>query len=108
MSRRMVYVMSFDLQVSIERGKTLSIKTLAKGDVNQNGFREVFFELNGQLRSVMIKDMQAAKVGPGYIILQPSYIYIHSPEACIVHTSGIGQLQANPPVVDLMLSTGKT
>ena len=49
-------------QVSIEKGKTLSIKTLAQGDLNKNGFREVFFELNGQLRSVMIKDDEAAKV----------------------------------------------
>ena len=50
------------VQVSIERGKTLSIKTLAIGDLTKTGFREVFFELNGQLRSVMIKDDVAAKV----------------------------------------------
>lgn len=49
-------------QVSIEKGKTLSIKTLAVGDLTKNGFREVFFELNGQLRSVMIKDTEASKV----------------------------------------------
>ncbi|KAL8608300.1 hypothetical protein ACOMHN_042167 [Nucella lapillus] len=50
-----------ETQVSIERGKTLSIQTLAVGDLNKNGFREVFFELNGQLRTVMIKDDVAAK-----------------------------------------------
>ena len=49
-------------QVEIERGKTLSIKTLACGDLNKLGEREVFFELNGQLRSVMVKDNEAMKV----------------------------------------------
>ena len=48
--------------MEIERGKTLNIKTLAIGDLNKNGEREVFFELNGQLRSVHIKDKEAAKV----------------------------------------------
>lgn len=50
-----------ETEVSIEKGKTLSIKTLAVGDLTKNGFREVFFELNGQLRSVMIKDTEASK-----------------------------------------------
>lgn len=50
-----------ETEVSIEKGKTLSIKTLAVGDLNKNGMREVFFELNGQLRSVMIKDTEASK-----------------------------------------------
>ncbi|XP_048259230.1 pyruvate carboxylase, mitochondrial-like isoform X1 [Haliotis rufescens] len=50
-----------ECEVEIERGKTLSIKTLAVGDLNKNGEREVFFELNGQLRSVLIKDEEAMK-----------------------------------------------
>ena len=48
--------------MSIEKGKTLSIKTLAVGEIKKDGQREVFFELNGQLRSVMIKDTEASKV----------------------------------------------
>ena len=35
---------------------------LAVGDLSKTGHREVFFELNGQLRSVMIKDEEASKV----------------------------------------------
>ena len=31
-------------------------------DLTANGEREVFFELNGQLRSVFIKDKEAVKV----------------------------------------------
>ncbi|KAL6442819.1 hypothetical protein ACFW04_002706 [Cataglyphis niger] len=48
--------------VTIEKGKTLSIKTLAVAeDLTKNGEREVFFEMNGQLRSVFIKDKEAVK-----------------------------------------------
>ncbi|XP_040573136.1 pyruvate carboxylase 1 [Lepeophtheirus salmonis] len=46
-----------EFEVTIERGKTLAIKTLAcSADLNSEGQREVFFELNGQLRSVFITD----------------------------------------------------
>lgn len=58
----MIKVWNWLFQVDIEKGKTLSIKVLAVGDLNKNGQREVFFELNGQLRSVMIKDEVASKV----------------------------------------------
>lgn len=49
--------------MEIEKGKTLHIKTLAMAeDLTPNGEREVFFELNGQLRSVMVRDQTAVKV----------------------------------------------
>uniref|UniRef100_A0A8K9VEU1 Pyruvate carboxylase n=1 Tax=Oncorhynchus mykiss TaxID=8022 RepID=A0A8K9VEU1_ONCMY len=50
-----------EFQVEIERGKTLHIKALAVGDLNKTGQRGVFFELNGQLRSVLVKDNVAMK-----------------------------------------------
>jgi len=50
-----------EIHVDIERGKTLHIVTLAKSELKKNGEREVFFELNGQLRSVMVKDNEAMK-----------------------------------------------
>lgn len=31
-------------------------------DLNRTGQRQVFFELNGQLRSILVKDTQAMKV----------------------------------------------
>ncbi|XP_023954157.1 pyruvate carboxylase, mitochondrial isoform X4 [Bicyclus anynana] len=50
------------IEVKIERGKTLDIKTLAiSEEMTAAGEREVFFELNGQLRSVFIRDDQASK-----------------------------------------------
>lgn len=51
-----------EFEVEIEKGKTLHIKTLAMAeDLTPNGEREVFFELNGQLRSVMVRDQEAVK-----------------------------------------------
>ncbi|XP_029113495.1 pyruvate carboxylase, mitochondrial isoform X1 [Scleropages formosus] len=50
-----------EFEVELERGKTLHIKALALGDLNKAGQREVFFELNGQLRSVLVKDALAMK-----------------------------------------------
>nr|ARI45073.1 pyruvate carboxylase [Leptinotarsa decemlineata] len=51
-----------EFEVTIEKGKTLGIKTLAVAeDLTENGEREVFFELNGTLRSVMIRDKDAGK-----------------------------------------------
>ncbi|XP_012257036.2 pyruvate carboxylase, mitochondrial isoform X2 [Athalia rosae] len=51
-----------EFEVTIEKGKTLGLKTLAMAeDLTPNGEREVFFEMNGQLRSVFIKDKEAVK-----------------------------------------------
>jgi pyruvate carboxylase len=50
------------VQVDIEQGKTLHLKLLAKGQVNSIGEREIFFEMNGHLRSIFVKDMDAMKV----------------------------------------------
>lgn len=51
-----------EFEVTIEKGKTLHIKTLAMAeDLTPNGEREVFFELNGQLRSVYVRDKEAVK-----------------------------------------------
>ncbi|CAG4997130.1 unnamed protein product [Parnassius apollo] len=50
------------IEVTIERGKTLDIKILAVSEeMTAAGEREVFFELNGQLRSVFIRDENASK-----------------------------------------------
>ncbi|VDQ05786.1 unnamed protein product [Trichobilharzia regenti] len=40
----------------------LHIKTLAVGELTKSGEREVFFEMNGQLRSILITDKEATKV----------------------------------------------
>lgn len=46
-----------EITVDIEQGKTLIIKLLAIGEISQQaGTREVFFELNGEMRSVTVED----------------------------------------------------
>lgn len=51
-----------EFEVTIDKGKTLHIKTLAMAeDLTANGEKEVFFELNGQLRSVLIRDKEGVK-----------------------------------------------
>ena len=49
-----------ELGLEIERGKTLIIRFFTVGDPDENGNRRVFFELNGQPRSVTIPDRSLA------------------------------------------------
>ncbi|CAM2005774.1 pyruvate carboxylase [Acanthopleuribacter pedis] len=42
--------------IEIEPGKTLIVKLLAFGEPHENGRRELFFELNGRARNVMVFD----------------------------------------------------
>jgi len=53
--------MGEEFDVTIEKGKTLTIKTLTPGiEADVDGMREVNFELNGQKRTVMIRDENAS------------------------------------------------
>jgi len=45
-----------EIAVNIEKGKTLNIRCLAIGEAQDDGTVEVFFELNGQPRTVRIHD----------------------------------------------------
>jgi pyruvate carboxylase len=54
-----------EIFVEIERGKTLVIRCLAIGEVNENGMVTVFFELNGQPRRVKVPDRTRTAVGAG-------------------------------------------
>jgi pyruvate carboxylase len=47
--------------IEIERGKTLIVKLVMVGPLAKDGTREVFFELNGEGRSVIVKDEKAGK-----------------------------------------------
>ena len=50
-----------EIAVEIERGKTLVIRLLAVSDVDEKGTRRVFFELNGQPRTVEVTDHSAVR-----------------------------------------------
>ena len=45
-----------EIEMDIEEGKTLIIRHLAISEADNKGMRKVYFELNGQPRSVIIKD----------------------------------------------------
>ncbi len=49
-----------ELSIEIERGKTLIVRHLAIGEPNDDGIRNVFFELNGQPRTVRVQDRTLA------------------------------------------------
>lgn len=49
-------------QIEIEEGKVLNIKILAIGELLPDGQREVFCEMNGQLRAVFITDKTGVEV----------------------------------------------
>jgi pyruvate carboxylase len=46
-----------EIDFDIEAGKTLIVKFLTVGDPHVDGTRQVFFELNGQPREVLVKDL---------------------------------------------------
>lgn len=45
-----------EVLVNIDLGKNLLIKFRYMGEPNEQGFREVYFQINGQTRSVVVKD----------------------------------------------------
>lgn len=45
-----------EIFIDIEQGKTLVVRCVALGDINDKGLIRVFFELNGQPRSVQVPD----------------------------------------------------
>ncbi len=52
-----------EVSVDIEAGKTLIIKYLTAGDPHTDGRRTVFFDLNGQPRSVNVRDLSLEPEG---------------------------------------------
>ena len=54
-----------EISVDLERGKTLIVRYVAASEPHEDGTRTVFFELNGQPRSVRVPDRsQVAKRPP--------------------------------------------
>ena len=51
-----------EFEVQIETGKTLNLKILAIGEANKQGKRELFCEVNGQLRPFLVEDKKETKV----------------------------------------------
>ncbi|HHU23404.1 MAG TPA: pyruvate carboxylase [Clostridiales bacterium] len=58
--------------VDIEDGKTLVIKYLGLGDLNENGTRTVHFKLNGALRDVYVPDKCAEETIKKVVMADPN------------------------------------
>ena len=58
-------------EVEIEHGKTLIIKYVGLGELNDDGTREVIYELNGAQRKVAVKDMNAVSVIKEVVMADP-------------------------------------
>ncbi|MPM50446.1 2-oxoglutarate carboxylase large subunit [bioreactor metagenome] len=58
-------------KINIEDGKTLVIKYLGLGDVNEDGTRTVQFELNGMRREVAVPDKFAQGKGAAVALADP-------------------------------------
>ena len=53
-----------EISVDIERGKTLILRLVAVSDAHDDGTRTVFFELNGEPRSVRVRDKKQVPLRP--------------------------------------------
>jgi pyruvate carboxylase len=53
-----------EITVDLERGKTLIVRYLATSEPHEDGTRTVFFELNGQPRSVRVRDERQLATRP--------------------------------------------
>lgn len=52
-----------EIEINLEKGKTLNVKALACSETpNKQGEREVFFEFNGHLRTLYVKDKNTNEV----------------------------------------------
>ena len=58
-------------KINIEDGKTLVIKFLGLGDLNEDGTRNVMFELNGMRREVAVPDPSAEGRGHRAVMADP-------------------------------------
>ena len=51
-----------EILVNLDLGKNIIIKLRYMGEPNEDGFREVFFQMNGQTRNVLVKDNSVKSV----------------------------------------------
>jgi pyruvate carboxylase len=60
-----------EISVDLERGKTLIVRYVATSEAHEDGTRTVFFELNGQPRSVRVRDLAQVAQRPPARQIEP-------------------------------------
>ncbi|MFO0809608.1 MAG: pyruvate carboxylase [Gemmataceae bacterium] len=87
-----------EASVEIEPGKTLIVKFLTVGDPHDDGKRQVFFELNGQPREVLVQDKalagQGAKARPKADTSDPLQVAAPMPGVVVSVTVATGETVA--------------
>jgi pyruvate carboxylase len=61
-----------EIIVDLEKGKTLIVRYVATSETHEDGTRTVFFELNGQPRSVRVRDRSQVAKRPPRRMIDPS------------------------------------
>lgn len=61
-----------EIEVEIETGKTLIVKLISIGDAHADGTRNVYFELNGVQREVVVKDESVTSTVATKLKIDPS------------------------------------
>ncbi|MFK7892669.1 MAG: pyruvate carboxylase, partial [Granulosicoccus sp.] len=85
-----------EIFVEIEQGKTMVVRCLTVGELNDQGMRRVFFELNGQPRSIVVPDrLQGEGVAKAHPKADPDNVeHIGSPMPGVVSTVNVKVGQA--------------
>ena len=61
-----------EIEVEIEKGKTLIIKLVSIGEPQHDGTRVIYFEMNGQPREIVVQDMTVEVTGNQAVKADPS------------------------------------
>ena len=75
----------------------LNIKPLAKSELNSEGEREVFFEVNGQLRTVYVRDKSATEVR-----VSTESILLHMKQWHVINSQPKNQLSNSKSDIGIM------
>jgi len=74
-----------EISVALERGKTLIVRYVASSEPHEDGTRTVFFELNGQPRSVRVADAsQVARRPPARQAQSGNLLHVGAPMPGVV------------------------
>jgi pyruvate carboxylase len=60
-----------EINIDLERGKTLIVRFITTSDVNDDGTRTVFFELNGEPRHIRVADRSQVATRPAQRKVEP-------------------------------------
>jgi pyruvate carboxylase len=79
-----------EISIDLERGKTLIVRYVALSEPHEDGTRTVFFELNGQPRSVRVPDSSAVASRPPPRKVEPGNArHVGAPMPGTVTTLGV-------------------